>query len=304
MKTDGLLNSPASESPAYRSRQGWLSRRPPIVLDFLRVRLQRRWPVLSERGPRSVGVIFQQRENPDLGEKRWSPCLLRSRPEVAGNPAGVAAVFGLVLFVIAVASPSAHAKEGVIQCANLIYGENHTSRCFSDEFLTAMQKETTIGTERRFKTVKLESDELFQYPFVVITGEQDFRLTAKDRENLKKYLESGGFLLASAGCSNKSWDESFRREIRTIFGDKKMEPIPMNHPVFRTVYKVGKLDLSHGGEPGKLEGLTINDKLVMIYSPHGLNDTAHTEGCCCCGGNEISNSMEVNVNILVYALLY
>jgi hypothetical protein len=199
---------------------------------------------------------------------------------------------------------TACAKEGVIQCANLIYGENHTSRCFSDEFLTTMQKETTIGTERRFKTVKLESGELFKYPFVVITGEQDFRFTARDRENLKKYLESGGFLLASAGCSNKNWDESFRREIKTIFGDNKMEKIPMDHPVFRTVFKVEKLNLTHGGEPARLEGLTINDKLVMIYSPHGLNDTAHTEGCCCCGGNEIANSMEVNVNILVYALLY
>jgi hypothetical protein len=44
--------------------------------------------------------------------------------------------------------------------------------------------------------------------------------------------------------------------------------------------------------------------MVMIYSPHGLNDTAHTEGCCCCGGNEIVNSLDVNVNILVYALMH
>jgi hypothetical protein len=35
-----------------------------------------------------------------------------------------------------------------------------------------------------------------------------------------------------------------------------------------------------------------------------LNNTANAPGCCCCGGNEIKNSMEVNVNILAYALLY
>ena len=35
-----------------------------------------------------------------------------------------------------------------------------------------------------------------------------------------------------------------------------------------------------------------------------MNDTAHTEGCCCCGGNEIQNSMEINANILAYALLH
>ena len=53
-----------------------------------------------------------------------------------------------------------------------------------------------------------------------------------------------------------------------------------------------------------LVGLTLDDKTVLIYSRHGLNDTAHTEGCCCCGGNEIKNSLQVNINILAYALLH
>jgi len=136
----------------------------------------------------------------------------------------------LVMAAAWLAAATAPAKEGALQCANLIYGENHTSRCFSDEFLTAVQRETTIATERRFRAVKLESEELFQYPFVVITGEQDFRFTAKERENLKRYLTSGGFLLASAGCSNKDWDQAFRREIKTIFPDNKTRAIAMDEP--------------------------------------------------------------------------
>jgi hypothetical protein len=52
-----------------------------------------------------------------------------------------------------------------------------------------------------------------------------------------------------------------------------------------------------------LFGLTIGGKIVLIYSPDGLNDTATMHGCCCCGGNEIKNSQKVNANILVYALL-
>ena len=43
---------------------------------------------------------------------------------------------------------------------------------------------------------------------------------------------------------------------------------------------------------------------MVVYSHHGLNDTEHTEGCCCCGGNEIGNSLDMNVNLFVYALLY
>ena len=45
-------------------------------------------------------------------------------------------------------------------------------------------------------------------------------------------------------------------------------------------------------------------RLGVLYSEDGLNDTAHTQGCCCCGGNEITNCAQINVNILAYALLY
>lgn len=204
---------------------------------------------------------------------------------------------------LAVALPCS-GKENAIQCANLIYGGNHTSRCFSDEFLAAVQKQTAISTERHFKSVKLDSDELFNYPFVMMTGESNFHFTARERENIKKYLTSGGFLLASAGCSNKDWDRAFRREMKAIFPDNPLKKIEMNHPVFRTVNTIDKLKLHHAGEEPRLEGVEHNGKIVAIYSPHGLNDTTHTEGCCCCGGNEIENSIEVNMNILVYALLH
>src|SRR5262245_43197910 len=93
------------------------------------------------------------------------------------------------------------AKEGAIQCGMLIYAGTKTSRCFSDEFLSTVQQKTSIATERRFKFVKLGADDLFEFPFVVMTGEGDFTLSQRERENMKKYLSSGGFLLASAGCS-------------------------------------------------------------------------------------------------------
>ena len=191
-----------------------------------------------------------------------------------------------------------------IRCANLIYAGTETSRCFSDQFLSSMQQLTAIPTERRFKSVKLASDELFGFPFVVMTGEASFTLTAPERENLKKYLASGGFLLASAGCSSGDWDKAFRREMHRIFPDNELATLPKEHPVFHTVADIEKLTLNHEGPEAALVGLTLDDKTVLIYSRHGLNDTAHTEGCCCCGGNEIKNSLQVNINILAYALLH
>lgn len=209
---------------------------------------------------------------------------------------------GLTVFLAA--GGHGGAKEAAVQCANLIYAGTQTSRCFSDEFLSVAQRETALVTERRFKSVKLVSDELFRFPFVVMTGEHNFHFSGTERRNLKRYLTEGGFLLASAGCSSSEWDKAFRREIARIFPDGGLVKIPDTHPVFRTVYTIDRLVLSHAGETPYLWGIEYDGKVVCVYSPHGLNDTEHTEGCCCCGGNEIRNSLNVNVNVLAYALLH
>ncbi len=195
------------------------------------------------------------------------------------------------------------AKEGVVQCGNLIYAGTKTSRCFSDEFLSTVQQRTGINTARRFRAVRMDNDELFRFPFVVMTGEGHFSLTARERENLKKYVEGGGFLLASAGCSSKEWNLSFRREVEGLFGKDALQPIAMSHPIFSTVFPITSLQAGSRPTAGHLDGVNHNGKLVIIYSEDGLNDSANSRNCCCCGGSELGNALQVNANILAYALL-
>lgn len=196
---------------------------------------------------------------------------------------------------------SAESGGDAIECANLIYAGTKSSVCFSEEFLSAVGSETSVNTARKFKAVKLSEKELFRFPFAVMTGEGSFTLTEDERRNLKLYLEKGGFLLASAGCSSKDWSDSFEREMAQVFPNRKLADVAMDHSIFRTLYEIKRLDTKH--EDAKLQGLTIGGKIVLIYSPDGLNDTATMHGCCCCGGNEIKNAQKVNANILVYALL-
>jgi len=193
--------------------------------------------------------------------------------------------------------------DSIVQVANLIYAGVQSSRCFADHFLIRAEKESAISTSRRFHAVKLGSGELFDYPLVIMTGEGDFTLPDGERENLRQYVERGGFLLASAGCSSQNWDRAFRREMAQVFPACKLQTIGMEHPVFNTVYPIKELRAKHG-QPRPLEGITIGGRLGALYAPDGLNDTAHTTGCCCCGGNELTNAEEINVNILAYALLY
>ena len=193
--------------------------------------------------------------------------------------------------------------DGIVQVANLIYAGIKSSQCFADHFLIKAEKETAISTSRRFHAVKLGSEEVFGFPLVIMTGEGDFTLPDAERENLRQYVRGGGFLLASAGCSSREWDRAFRREMARIFTEAPLEPLDMGHPVFHTVFDLDDLQGKHG-KPRPLEGITVGGRLGVLYSRDGLNDTAHTQGCCCCGGNEITNAIQINVNILAYALTY
>ena len=193
--------------------------------------------------------------------------------------------------------------DSVVQVANLVYAGVKSSQCFSDHFLIEAEKNTAISTSRRFHAIKLASDEIYDYPLLIMTGEGSFALTEGEREHLRRYAERGGVLLASAGCSSRDWDRSFRRELAAVFPDRPLMALSLNHPVFHTVTDIEQLKAKHG-QPQPLEGVDIGGRLAVLYSQDGLNDTEHTQGCCCCGGNEIANAIDVNVNILAYALTY
>jgi hypothetical protein len=194
--------------------------------------------------------------------------------------------------------------DGVVQVANLVYAGTKSSRCFSDHFLIKAEKETSISTSRRFHAVKLAGESVYEFPLVIMTGEGEFQLSEAERQNLRRYVERGGLLLASAGCSSAEWDRSFRREMAAVFPKNSLRSIKMDHPMFHTVYDIKELRTTHGGSPRPLEGVSIGGRLGVVYSQDGLNDTPHSTGCCCCGGNELHNAVDINVNILAYALTW
>lgn len=191
----------------------------------------------------------------------------------------------------------------LLQCGNLIYAGNRSSVCFADRFLSDVADQTCLRVNRKFCPVRLETETLFDFPFCVMSGNESFALSEKERNQVRKFLTQGGFLLVSPGCSDEKWDRSFRQEVKICFPDNALKKIPMNHPIFSIVNPIPRLTDKHG-RPVTLEGLELNGRLVMVYSKEGLNDVQHAIGCCCCGGNEISNPARINVNVFTYAVVY
>lgn len=196
-------------------------------------------------------------------------------------------------------------QPGQVRCANLIYGKDKTSRCYSPGFLSDIAEKANIVTDPVFAPVKIEAPELYLHPFAVMTGEGMYALTAEQRQGLRNYLVNGGFVVASAGCSSEQWAQSFRTEIAQIFPDTPLKRLEFDHPIFHTIYEIDRLDCAKKVKAAHLEGLEIDGRIVLIFSEDGLNDTSKAGGnCCCCGGNEIRNARQVNVNLLSYALTH
>ena len=115
--------------------------------------------------------------------------------------------------------PSEVARE--VAVGNLSYAKTKTSKCFSDAFVAGVAKRVAVTVRPGFVAIRSDqAEQLSSVAFAVMTGEGSFTLAEIERTNLHQWLDHGGFLLASAGCSSKEWTASFRAEITRMFGEK------------------------------------------------------------------------------------
>jgi hypothetical protein len=90
-----------------------------------------------------------------------------------------------------------------------------------------------------------------------------------------------------------------------LLTDEEFTELDLEHPVFHTSNDIDQIDLSKSSGQAAILGLVRDDRLRIIFSPMGLNDTANAgDDCCCCGGNEIENARQINANTVAYVLTH
>jgi len=136
---------------------------------------------------------------------------------------------------------------------------------------------THLGARLDRKVVPLTSPELGAYPFLYMTGHDDFRLSAEERAGLARFLASGGFLLADSCCGSLGFDVAFRREMAAVLPEAKLEVLPLDHPVFSAWEPAGKVEYTtqvRASFPDLqapvLEGIQVDGTLRVVYSRFDL----------------------------------
>lgn len=227
---------------------------------------------------------------------------------------GHARIIAALAIVLALTLSGVHAQpdagssnrgddDSEIVVARAVYDNGKTAVCFADQFLATYARETGQNVKRSYVQIALDSDKLFDHPFVVFSGQEAFTLSDQEKKNLKRYIDRGGFVLASAGCSNVAWARSFESIMNELFGDDAIKGLDTDYALFHTVYDIDHIDVRKAAGRTPIQALTMDGRVRVLYSPLGLNDTGNAGGdCCCCGGSEIKNARLINVNALGYAL--
>lgn len=122
---------------------------------------------------------------------------------------------------------------------------------------------TNISTD--IATVDAGSVELFNYPLLHMTGHGNVIFSPEEAENLRKYLEAGGFLHIS---DNYGMDPYIRREMQKVLPGEDFIELPLSHPIYHQAYdfKNGLPKIhEHDKKDPQGFGLFFGDRLVCFY---------------------------------------
>jgi len=115
-------------------------------------------------------------------------------------------------------------------------------------------------------TVEVGSSDIFNYPFLHMTGHGNVVFNASETENLRNYLLAGGFLHID---DNYGMDPFVRSEIKKLFPKTELVELPTNHPIFHGKFKfpngLPKVH-EHDASQSQAFGIIIDGRLVCLYT--------------------------------------
>jgi len=178
--------------------------------------------------------------------------------------------------------------------------------------LMKLRRYTSVRVNLKRVGVDLGQDDLSPYPFLYLTGLDDFSFSQRQVDALQQYLNYGGVLLVNNGLGLGTFDTAVRRELSKLLPDSTLQRISPGNDLFSSLFDASTVRYSPSLAKSKPElndqpyllGATIDGDLRVIYSPYDLEAGWLEVPYPLARGYESVSSQRLGMNIIVYLMTH
>jgi len=159
--------------------------------------------------------------------------------------------------------------EGAYRIARIKYrggGDWYNDPSSLTNMINYLKKYVPSALDVQYDDVSIGSPDLFKYPFAFMTGHGNITLNEEEIQNVRKYLDNGGFLYID---DDYGFDKYVRKILKEIYPNNQMHDLPYSHPIYHQVFdfpggcpKIHK----HDGKPAQGFGIYYKGRLVIYYT--------------------------------------
>ncbi len=223
---------------------------------------------------------------------------------------------------------------GALHIAALAHGpndlENMPDPNALPKFAGYLRDQARIDVVSKLLIVAPEDPELLNHPIMFMTGHNGFEYSDAQLKAIRTWLDRGGFLYANACCGRDAavynlpgdpklagdFGTSFRRMVERLYPGHKLSELPADHPIRaapgmfpldQVTYRPEIQQKLRAANPAaahalRVEGLTVNGRLVIVYSPYAITCGLEDHKCFGCRGLVSKDAYRVSTNVVLYAL--
>jgi hypothetical protein len=103
------------------------------------------------------------------------------------------------------------------------------------QFLEALKRLTRIQMRSYEQVVDLDSDKIYDYPWVYAVQVANWSFTEEEATRLREYLLKGGFLMVDDFHGTEDWDR-FMAGMRQVFPDRPVEDLADSDEIFHVLF--------------------------------------------------------------------
>jgi uncharacterized protein DUF4159 len=132
-------------------------------------------------------------------------------------------------------------------------GWSHNYPSSDQHFAQVISEATNIDVKSlSYRIVELGSDDVFKYPFAVVSEPGEMALTDHEVENLRQYLQRGGFVVMDDFDGQHDLS-TLQRNLHKAFPDRDLIKLTIDQDIFNVFYKIDALNVTSpylvDGEP-------------------------------------------------------